>query len=798
MNTTRRLAAIVAADVAGYSRLMGADEVGTLEALKQCRRNTIDPAIAHYKGRIFKTTGDGVLAEFASAVDAVMCAVSIQQNLAERTSDDTTPLIQLRIGLNVGDVIIEGDDIFGDGVNVAARVENECEPGQVYLSDDAYRQVYGKTKLEFSDMGVRSLKNIDRPVRVYAVRTAGMASRTSSISGMERAQTQRDTSALGLGRYRNASQPIYSGTRLNGIYEIDRLIGTGGMGEIYKGHEIQTGNAVAIKMLLPDMAENEAALALFRREASALNYLMHDAIVRYFVFTVEPSLQRPYLAMEFVDGRPLSDVIDEGPLTFEALLRLMRRVASGLHAAHERGIIHRDVSPDNIILPQGDVSRAKLIDFGIARSAQFGDATIIGSGFAGKHNYVSPEQIGLFGGDVTAKSDIYSLGLVLFNALTGKKLDMGGTQFQLVEKRRKVPDLGAIDARIRPLLEKMLQPDPAARPSSMAEIESWNVGSALKAKTGAPIFLPGDADDSHAAELAQGSWLSRLASVRGLRYLGPLAVAVLLFVGAGTAYYKFIWNRPAITSRPIAAPSTGLPKPDSGTNANPRTAPPKEATPVPQNPADTPNRGDVARRFVEQYEGGDCFFIVPVAVTGTGAYLEGFGSSTKPFDVFDKAFSKAQGFDADIGIRLISPPQCPAVTFLNKLRASRSRAPKISLGSVKIRPGETLVGTIENFANRGVELLLVTDNGLVQNVSYALQPGTDSLSFAIPMAQAKQGAGGSAPQLVMAVSSPKVADSLRQPRETPADQFFFQALSEAQRSNMTLNASARYFTVESQ
>jgi class 3 adenylate cyclase/serine/threonine protein kinase len=800
MNPTRRLAAIVAADVAGYSRLMGADEVGTLEALKECRRNTIDPAIAHYKGRIFKTTGDGILAEFASAVDAVMCAVSIQQNLAERASDRTPPLLQLRIGLNVGDVIIEGDDIFGDGVNVAARIENECEPGQVYLSDDAFRQVHGKTKLDFSDLGVRSLKNIDRPVRVYSVRAAGMpaANGTSSISGVERVHTQRDISALGLGRYRSASQPIYAGTRLNGIYEIDRLIGTGGMGEIYKGHEIQTGNAVAIKMLLPDMAENEAALALFRREASALNYLMHDAIVRYFVFTVEPALQRPYLAMEFVDGRPLSDVLEEGPLTFEALLRLMRRVASGLHAAHERGIIHRDVSPDNIILPQGDVSRAKLIDFGIARLAQFRDATIIGSGFAGKHNYVSPEQIGLYGGDVTLKSDIYSLGLVLFHALTGKKLDMGGTQFQLVEKRRKVPDLGAIDARIRPLLEKMLQPDPAARPASMAEIENWNVGSAIKSDTVAPISPRDNRPSSQSSEAATKGFFSQLPSLGRLSYLGPLAVAVLLFVGTGTAYYEFIWNSPTIAPPPIPLPGNGSPKPDNTAKANPRSAPPKEPASIPQSPADTANRGDLARRFVEQYEGGDCFFIFPVAVTGTGAYLEGFGSSTKSFDVFDKTFSKAQGFDADIGIRLISPPQCPAITFLNKLRAGRSRAPKISLGSVKIHPGETLVGTIENFANRVVELLLITDTGLVQNVSYSLQPGTDSLSFAIPIAQSKQTWAGSAPQLVMAVSSPKVADSLRQPRETPADQFFLQALSEAQRSNMTLNASARYFTLESQ
>src|SRR3981081_3699629 len=159
--------------------------------------------------------------------------------------------------------------------------------------------------------------------------------------------------------FRPSYRGVPPGTRLNGIYEIDQMIGAGGMGEVYKCHEIQTGAAVAIKMLLPEMAENEAALALFRREAAALHHLPHEAIARYFVFTVEPTLQRAYPAMEFVAGRSLSDILGDGPLTFEALVKLMRRIASGLQAAHERGIIHRDVSPDNIIVPLGAVNRSR-------------------------------------------------------------------------------------------------------------------------------------------------------------------------------------------------------------------------------------------------------------------------------------------------------------------------------------------------------------------------------------------------------------------------------------------------------
>ena len=165
----RRLAAVLAADVAGYSRLMGADEVGTLNALRAHRREVVDPAIAAHKGRIVKTTGDGMLVEFASVVDAVTCAMAVQEQMAKR---DAATAISFRIDINIGDIIIDGDDIFGDGVNVAARVEGECEPGGVCLSGSAFDQVRGKTAFAFDDLGERSLKNIDRPVRLYAARRA--------------------------------------------------------------------------------------------------------------------------------------------------------------------------------------------------------------------------------------------------------------------------------------------------------------------------------------------------------------------------------------------------------------------------------------------------------------------------------------------------------------------------------------------------------------------------------------------------------------------------------------------------
>lgn len=179
----RRLAAILAADVVGYSRLMGEDETGTLTALKQHRAALIDPTIAEYRGRIVKLMGDGVLVEFASVVDAVECAVSIQSGMVGRNADTTdNRRITLRIGVNLGDIIIDGDDIYGDGVNVAARLEGEADPGGICVSGDTYRQVVGKIDLAFEDLGERTLKNIAEPVHAYRIVLEGERSDTAPLA----------------------------------------------------------------------------------------------------------------------------------------------------------------------------------------------------------------------------------------------------------------------------------------------------------------------------------------------------------------------------------------------------------------------------------------------------------------------------------------------------------------------------------------------------------------------------------------------------------------------------------------
>ena len=171
MTATRRLAAILAADVAGYSRLVGTDEGGTLQALKAIRAELIDPTIAAHNGRLVKTTGDGLLVEFGSVVDALLCATKVQAGMAERNT--TVPderRVEFRIGINVGDVVVEDGDIFGDGVNVAARLEALAEPGGICVSARVQEDAAGKLDLAFEDMGQQELKNIARPVRLYRVR----------------------------------------------------------------------------------------------------------------------------------------------------------------------------------------------------------------------------------------------------------------------------------------------------------------------------------------------------------------------------------------------------------------------------------------------------------------------------------------------------------------------------------------------------------------------------------------------------------------------------------------------------
>lgn len=180
----RRLAAIVAADVAGYSRLMGEDEEGTLRSLKSHRKDLVDPKITEHRGRIVKTTGDGLLVEFVSVVDAVRCAVDIQRGMVERNADvPAEKRLAFRVGINVGDIISDASDIYGDGVNVAARLEALASPGGICVSRTVHDQVRDKLDFSFDDLGEQSVKNIARPIGVHRVNITNPGSVASKVLG---------------------------------------------------------------------------------------------------------------------------------------------------------------------------------------------------------------------------------------------------------------------------------------------------------------------------------------------------------------------------------------------------------------------------------------------------------------------------------------------------------------------------------------------------------------------------------------------------------------------------------------
>ncbi|CAM5371538.1 Serine/threonine-protein kinase PknD [Mycolicibacterium aubagnense] len=354
---------------------------------------------------------------------------------------------------------------------------------------------------------------------------------------------------------------VAAGTRLNGIYQVDQLIGTGGMSEIYRGHNIQTLDKVAIKVVLPQFANDEHMVSLFRREALILNRLSHQSIIRYHVFSHDAESDLLYLAMELVEGPTLRERIVQRPLSQLEACQLIVRVAEGMSAAHREGIIHRDLSTDNIVLADGDVARPKVIDFGIARSGEGNDSTLVQSGFAGKFNYVSPEQLGLFGGQIGPVADIYSLGLVFTAALLGKPLDMAGSHAEVVMKRQSVPDLSRINPGVKPLIERMLQPNPVNRVQSMDDVVA-----ALQMASGSVREGTNSGRTSRALLSEPGR--ARTAKARRSR-LPLLATLVVLAGGAGLGGWWIMRGSPSLESLLAMASGSGEQKQTSLVGTSP-------------------------------------------------------------------------------------------------------------------------------------------------------------------------------------------------------------------------------------
>ncbi|MET1110100.1 MAG: serine/threonine-protein kinase, partial [Allosphingosinicella sp.] len=321
---------------------------------------------------------------------------------------------------------------------------------------------------------------------------------------------------------RTPSRGIQVGDVLNHIFEVKRFIARGGMGEVFEGANVNSEERVAIKVMLPALAADRNVISMFRKEARTLTRLQHEALVQYRVLAQEPQLGVLYIVTEYIDGVSLSDVLSTlspSPAELEALLR---RLAGGLRTAHMLGAIHRDMSPDNVLLEGGRLAAAKIIDFGIAKNLDPGSGTIVGDGFAGKLGYVAPEQLGDFGRDMGPWTDVYSLALVILAIARGRDVQMGGSLVDAVDKRRSGPDLSAAPDPLRPVLEKMLRPNPAERLRSMDEVlealDRSGKGASPEAgarKAKATIGWP----PSRPIQIAAGAGAGGLALLAGIIWL---------------------------------------------------------------------------------------------------------------------------------------------------------------------------------------------------------------------------------------------------------------------------------------
>ena len=317
------------------------------------------------------------------------------------------------------------------------------------------------------------------------------------------------------------------GDLVNNTYRIESVLGRGGTSDVYRARSETSGRTVAIKVLKAEFSGNDDYLALLRREEE-IREIRDDAVVRYAETHRTPAGD-VYLLMDYVEGPGLDAVMREGPVPAEDLVAICRRVAGGLRAAHARGIVHRDLSPDNVILRGGDPAQAVIIDFGIAKDANPGAATIVGGEFAGKYAYAAPEQLA---GRSDARSDIYALGALLLAAHRGMAPEVGRNPMEVVEAKGRPLDAGDVPAPLGPLIERMTAPDPEARLQTAQEVLDVLDGAAT-ALSDATVVAPSRAGPRDRDATGRGRQGARprkglVAALATLAVLAILAGAYLL------------------------------------------------------------------------------------------------------------------------------------------------------------------------------------------------------------------------------------------------------------------------------
>ncbi|WP_323718674.1 serine/threonine-protein kinase [Paracoccus aminovorans] len=572
---------------------------------------------------------------------------------------------------------------------------------------------------------------------------------------------------------------VERGTLINNNYRILDLVSAGGMGEVYRAENVFTGDPVAVKVILPGLAGDQAVLDMFRREARVLVQLRDDSIVRYHNFILDPGLGRYCLIMEFVEGRHLGERLKSGgPLPEAETLALMRRVGAGLMRAHERGVTHRDLSPDNVILRDDRIDEAVLIDFGIARSTELGDG--LAGRFAGKFKYIAPEQLGHWGGEIGPPTDVYGLGLLIAAVARGKALDMGDSVVAASAARQQIPDLDGISHRLFPLLQHMLEPDPARRPPDMgAVLRMLDDPSLIPSRYRLPLWQQA-VPDAPAEEGPTGSFGIGSGLAGPGQSASPFGSAVPSPAPAAPAEIVPVRRRwpliggAAVLSAGIAALGWVLMNPGP-----PAAEPPAAAEPA---RAELPPRDTSTREgFLAEQPLPGCALAERIAAGPNAGQLQFLGRDDLRPDSVVAAYGTRFGVSPSVQRSEVGAAQCPVLDFLREI-AGRPAPPVLLEAAANAADAQLQVrGTVDAGQGRNLWLLIVPPSGEVYDLSSQLEASAGPVRrFGFALAQDGQ---EQHPYLLIALATDTpLAAAAASPSGVPAAQILPAVLDELRAS----------------
>lgn len=465
----RALAAIVVTDGVGFSARMSANEELTLNLIQR------DLQLMHslcetHEGQVLKSTGDGLLMYFVSAAQAVNCAVHIQRSLADQAAQmSPDQVLAHRIGIHLGDVFLSESDVMGNGVNIAARLQTEAEPGGICISQTVYDVVKSRLPLSAVYLGPLNLKNIQETVPAYHIAPAS-PSRARPAHAASASATDDERSS--------PSTEVAPGHLVHSRYSIQKVLGQGGFGRTYLAKDTHRFDDLCVlKEFLPINKSDyvvQKSRDLFEREAKALYQIDHPQIPRFLAWFTHDS--RLFIVQEYINGKTYSHLLRERQqqgrcFSEKEVIQWLDDLLGVLNYLHSLGIVHRDISPDNIMLPDGG-SRPVLIDFGLVKQTVSEMWTMAPSewrtsqnSFVGKLGYAPPEQIRM--GQCFPCSDLYALGVTAIVLLTGYEpnllMDQGSLEWQW---RSHI----SVTDQFAQLLDRMLAEKPNDRFQSAQEV----------------------------------------------------------------------------------------------------------------------------------------------------------------------------------------------------------------------------------------------------------------------------------------------------------------------------------------